>query len=195
MALRRAHRGPCGHLPGIHGRTLRAGLALVAVGNLMEVPFAVIRLGERLTWFASPVLADAAFHASTARFVMVPLGCAVAAFEPMRTALSYYHRRVRLYSLWRSLRDATAEIALGPPVSRWRDAMTFDNAWERLHRRVIEIRVSAFHLHDSWCRPELAEESTVYEETRYLLVLGRALRSPAVQAFAGAEVPGKAGVR
>ncbi|ONI83049.1 hypothetical protein ALI144C_18605 [Actinosynnema sp. ALI-1.44] len=219
------------HLPGIRGRTLRTGLALVAIGNAMEVPFAVIRVGERLTWFGSPVLTDVAFYASTARFVMVPLGCVVAAFEPMRTALLHYYRRLRLYSLWRMLRDATGEIALTRPVSRWRDIRTVDDASERLHRRIIEIRDSAFHLHDSWCHPDLveqaatatpgddrvgvtarwlevarreslagapkryassdkaflpaltADESTVYQETRYLLTLGRELRSPAVQAF------------
>nr|WP_052477836.1 MAB_1171c family putative transporter [Kibdelosporangium sp. MJ126-NF4]CEL14358.1 hypothetical protein [Kibdelosporangium sp. MJ126-NF4]CTQ88724.1 hypothetical protein [Kibdelosporangium sp. MJ126-NF4] len=231
------------HLPGIRGRALRVGLALVAVGNAMEVPFAVTRLGERLTWFASPVLADIAFCASTARFIMVPLGCVVAAFEPMRTAVLHYYRRVRLYSLWRSLRDATADIALAEPVSRWQDAMTVGNTWERLHRRIIEIRDSAFHLHDTWCHPELidkasrdaddhrigvtarwlevarreavagrpkrfafsdkaflpalvAEESTVYHETRYLLVLAGQLRSPAVQAFAESMVaPVRRGVR
>ncbi|MCE7003816.1 hypothetical protein LWC34_13400 [Kibdelosporangium philippinense] len=219
------------HLPGVRGRTLRAGLALVAIGNLMEVPFAVIRVGERLTWFGSPVLSDVAFYASTARFIMVPLGCVVAAFEPMRTAVLYYFRRIRLYSLWRSLRAATPEISLAEPMSRWQDIRTMDNAWERLHRRIIEIRDSAFHLYDSWGWPELldqaahdaknerigvtarwlevatresiagspkryrsldkaflpalaAEESTVHEETRYLLELHRALRSPAVQAFA-----------
>ncbi|SMC74151.1 MAB_1171c family putative transporter [Kibdelosporangium aridum] len=219
------------HLPGVRGRTLRAGLALVAIGNLMEVPFAVIRVGERLTWWASPVLTDVAFYASTARFIMVPLGCVVAAFEPMRTALLYYYRRIRLYSLWRSLRAATPEIALAEPMSRWQDIRTMDNAWERLHRRIIEIRDSAFYLYDTWGWPELvdqaandgrndrigvtarwlevakresiagsakryrsldkaflpalaAEESTVHEETRYLLRLHSALGSPAVQAFA-----------
>jgi hypothetical protein len=223
------------HLPEVRGRTLRVGLALVAIGNAMEVPFAAIRLGERLTWFASPVLTDVAFYASTARFLMVPTGCVVAAFEPMRTALLYYSRRIRLYSLWRSLRAATPEIALAEPMSRWQDFVTMDNAWERLHRRIIEIRDSAFYLYDTWCWPELvdraarnadgdrigvtarwlevakreslagspkryqpvdkdflpalaAEESTVHEETRYLLRLRRELESPAVQAFA-ASIP------
>jgi hypothetical protein len=175
------------HLPGVRGRTLRVGLALVAIGNLMEVPFAVIRVGERLTWFASPVLTDVAFYASTARFIMVPLGCAVAAFEPMRTAAMYYYRRVRLYPLWRLLRESTPEIVLSPPVSRWQDMVTGDNSWERLHRRIVEIRDSAFYLYDTWVWPELLERAQQDEsaEGRRIAVTARWLEVARRESLAG----------
>lgn len=173
------------HLPGVRGRTLRAGLALVAIGNVMEVPFAAIRLGERLTLFASPVLTDIAFYASTARFIMVPLGCVVAAFEPMRTAVLYYYRRIRLYSLWRSLREATPEIALAAPISRRQDIFAFDNAWERLHRRIIEIRDSAFHLYDTWCWPELLEHAGRNAEGDRIAITARWLEVARRESLAG----------
>ncbi|TWP50950.1 hypothetical protein FKR81_17905 [Lentzea tibetensis] len=146
-------------LPRITGRTLYAGLLMVAVGHATQVPFMLIRTWQRLVPGIPQWLLDVAFQLGTARFILVPLGCSIAALEPVRQAALYYYRRVRLYGLWRRLRDATGELALEPPPSRRRDLLTFGRSWERLHRRVVEIRDSAFYLHDTWAWPELLQQA------------------------------------
>ncbi len=146
-------------LPYITGRTLYTGLLMVTVGNTIQVPFMVIRTLQRLIPDLPSELLTTAFVLNTTRFIMVPLGCVIAALEPPRKAALYWYRRVRLYTLWRGLRDATEELALTPPEARTRDLLTVSDAWERLHRRVIEIHDSAFYLFDAWVWPELLVEA------------------------------------
>ena len=147
------------HLPQIRGRTLFAGLLMVAVGHSTQVPFMLIRTWQRLIPGIPQWLLDAAFVTGTVRFVLVPLGCCIAAMEPVRQAVLFYYRRVRLYGLWRRLRDATESLALEPPPSRRQDLLTLGRSWERLHRRVVEIRDSAFYLYDTRASPELLREA------------------------------------
>ncbi|MDQ3764609.1 MAG: hypothetical protein M3460_24575, partial [Actinomycetota bacterium] len=45
------------------------------------------------------------------------------------------------------------------PRSRRQDLFSIDNAWERLHHQVIEIRDSIFYLHDTWAWNELVERA------------------------------------
>lgn len=149
-------------LPRVRGWTLYAGLLMVTAGNAMQVPFMAIRTLQRVTPYATPELLRFAFVLGTVRFMIVPLGCVIAALEPVRRTVLYCYRRARLYSLWFSLRSSTEELTLGPLVSRWRDLRTVDDAWERLHRRVIEIRDSILYLHDTWVWPELLEEAARY---------------------------------
>lgn len=164
-------------LPHITGTALYVGLLMVTVGNAFQVPFMVMRTVQRLIPEVPPELLTAAFALHTARFMMVPLGCVIAAVEPSCKAALYWYRRVRLYFLWRCLRDATRELALTPPTPRARDLLTIDDAWERLHRRVVEIRDSVFQLHDAWAWPELlvaaqrhAEETARPERRRIVAV-------------------------
>jgi hypothetical protein len=163
-------------LPSVTGGTLYAGLLMVTVGNAMQVPFLVIRTVQRLTPEVAPALLTVAFVLNTTRFIMVPLGCVIAAVESPRTTVLYWYRRVRLYALWRRLRDAT-RLTLPPPLSRTRDLLTIDDAWERLHRRVVEIHDSVFYLHDAWAWPELlvaakhhAEQAARPEQRRIVAV-------------------------
>ncbi|MGH3826561.1 MAG: DUF6545 domain-containing protein [Pseudonocardiaceae bacterium] len=142
-------------LPYITGTTLYAGLLMVTVGNAIQAPFMVIHTLQRLVPEVPPELLTAAFALNTTRFIMVPLGCVIAAVEPSWKTVLYWYRRVRLYALWRRLRDATKELALTPPTSRTRDLLTIDDAWERLHRRVVEVHDSVFYLYDTWAWPEL----------------------------------------
>ncbi|GLZ28873.1 hypothetical protein Lesp02_10630 [Lentzea sp. NBRC 105346] len=174
-------------LPLIRGRTLWAGLLMVAVGHSTQVPFMLIRTWQRLLPGIPPWLPDLAFVLGVVRFILVPLGCCIAALEPVRQAALFYYRRVRLYGLWRRLRDATEELALEPPPARWRDLLTFGNSWERLHRRVVEIRDSAFYLHDTWAWPQLLHEARTAEHpvAHWLEVTRRAALDGAPQRHSG----------
>jgi hypothetical protein len=164
-------------LPYVTGGTLYVGLLMVTVGNAIQVPFLVIRTLQRLTPEVPSELLTAAFALNTTRFIIVPLGCVIAAVEAPRKTVLYWYRRVRLYALWRCLRDATRELAPTPPTRRTKDLLTIDDAWERLHRRVVEVHDSMFYLYDAWAWPELlvaakcrAEESARPKHHRIVAV-------------------------
>ncbi|MEV5239843.1 DUF6545 domain-containing protein [Streptomyces cinnamoneus] len=146
-----------------HGITMRSpvlrlSMLALAVGTTAELPYLVIRA---IRWFteAPPTLALVGFWCSFTRFVLVALGCSLAALEPLRRAALYWYRRQRLYGLWMLLRQATPELVVLTPRSRTSDLLTFTNAWEQLHQRVIDIRDSITFLHDGWASPQLLQEA------------------------------------
>lgn len=141
--------------------TLRVSMLVLSVGVGAELPYLVIRA---VRWFSAPApeLALASFWCSFARFVIVALGCSLAALDPLRKALLHWQRRQRLYGLWLLLRRATPELALEEPRSRLVDMTTFGNTWEELHQRVVEIRDSIAFLYDSWATPHLLQEAREY---------------------------------
>ena len=139
---------------------LRVSVLMLAVGTTAELPYLVIRA---VRWFVpgtSPTLALVGFWCSFARFVLVALGCSVAAMEPLRKAILHWYRRQRLYGLWLLLRQATPELVVQAPPSRAADLVAYDNTWERLHQRVVDIRDSITFLHDGWASPHLLHEAT-----------------------------------
>jgi len=139
---------------------LRVSVLMLAVGTSAELPYLVIRA---VRWFVpgtSPTLALVGFWCSFARFVLVALGCSLAAIEPLRKAILHWYRRQRLRGLWLVLRQATPELVVQAPPSRFRDLLTLDNTWERLHQRVVDIRDSITFLHDGWASPYLLQEAT-----------------------------------
>ncbi|SFQ71242.1 hypothetical protein SAMN05421810_11433 [Amycolatopsis arida] len=141
-------------------RVLRVSVLALAAGTTAEVPYLVIRA---IRWFApgaSPDLAIVGFWFSFTRFVLVALGCSLAALEPLRTALLHWYRRQRLSGLWRQLRAATPELVVTGPESRVADLLAVRNGWERLHQRVVEIRDSISFLHSGWASPELLRAAT-----------------------------------
>ncbi|NBE56208.1 hypothetical protein GUY60_33210 [Streptomyces sp. YC537] len=143
----------------MHSPALRASMLLLAVGTSAEVPYLVIRA---VRWFdpeVSPALALAGFWCSFARFVLVAVGCSLAAIDPLRKASLFWYRRQRIYRLWRLLRQATPELLVVTPRSRLSDLLTFRNSWELLHQRVIDIRDSIIFLRDGWASPELLSEA------------------------------------
>jgi hypothetical protein len=152
------------HLPQVRSKTLYTGLLLVMVGNTTEVPFMTIRTLQRLSTYASPELLRVALLLNTTRFILLPLGCTIAAIEPLRQGALFYYRRLRLRPLWRLLRSASPELNIGPPVSMSRDMVAFKDGWERLHRRVVEIRDSVFYLHDAWASAELLAQAVRYAD-------------------------------
>lgn len=140
-------------------KTLYAGLLMVALGNLAEVGFMGVRTVYRWAAFTTATLDHTGFILSMTRFILVPLGCAIAAFEPTRRALLYYYRRIRLFSFWTLLSAATPDITLRELPSRPLDLFTIDTsanaAYDHLHQRVVDIRDSIFHLFDRWATQNL----------------------------------------
>jgi hypothetical protein len=145
--------------------TLYVAILIMGIANATEIPFMAIQTLHRLTRYASPDLVQAGLLLNTARFMLLPTGCVIAAVEPMRKAVRYYCRRVRIYPLWRLLRDATGELAPEPRITRCRDLFAVNDSWERLHLRIIEIRDSIFYLYDTWASPELLAQAARYAET------------------------------
>ncbi|WP_329172494.1 hypothetical protein OG754_10810 [Streptomyces decoyicus] len=147
-----------------HGLTmrspvLRVSVLALALGTSAEVPYLVVRTIRWITPDSAPELALTGFWCSFARFVLVALGCSLAALEPPMKALLHWHRRQRLRALWLLLRQATPELMVVPPPSRGADLLDLTHAWERLHQRVIDIRDSITYLHDGWASPRLLEEA------------------------------------
>jgi len=145
------------HLRRVRNRTLFVALLFLAIGNSIQVPFMAIRTAQRLVSDVPKSLLDAAFTLSTSRFILVPVGCALVALEPLRQALVWHYRRLLIFSLWRDLRGATLELTSAPMATRFQDLLTVRNSWELLHRRVVEIRDSIHHLHEVRTDPHLLE--------------------------------------
>lgn len=179
-----------------HGITMRSpvlrlSMLALAVGTTAELPYLVIRA---VRWFteAPSTLALVGFWCSFSRFVLVALGCSLAALEPLRKAALYWYRRQRLYGLWMLLREATPELVVITPRSRAADVLTLSNAWEQLHQRVIDIRDSITFLHDGWASPRLLEEAsrkaagTGHHERERLLAAACWIEATRRDALAGA---------
>jgi hypothetical protein len=152
------------NLADIEGKVLRTALTMVMIGDAIMIPFMAIRTAERMTPIA-PALSQTAVLLSTARFVLLPLGCALVAVEPLRRALLHHYRRIRLYSFWRWMRSATPELALASTTSRWRDIFDADSSWELLHRRVIEVRDGILYLYDTQAFGDLLTQADDYTKT------------------------------
>ncbi|GII95035.1 DUF6545 domain-containing protein [Sinosporangium siamense] len=137
---------------------LRLSVLALAVGTSAEVPYLVIR---GIRWFtdAPPDLVLVGFWCSFARFMLVALGCSLAALEPLLTTILYWYRRQRLHSLWLLLRQATPELQMGARQSRMSELWTFKDIEELLHQRMIEIRDSITFLHDGWASPEMLQQA------------------------------------
>lgn len=152
------------HLSAVRNGTLFVALWMVMIGDALMIPFMVIRTAERITVIA-PWFSQVALLVSTARFVLLPLGCVIVATGPLFRAVAYWYRRIRIYSLWCLLSRATPEIILERPVSRLQDLLTITRPWVRLHRRVIEIRDTIFYLYDAWASTGLVGEAGRYAES------------------------------
>jgi hypothetical protein len=143
---------------------LRVSVLVLAIGTSAELPYLAVRA---VRWFSSeapPTLVLVGFWFSFTRFVLVAMGCSLAALEPLRKASLYWYRRQRLYGLWLLLRQATPELVVVAPRSRWTDLLTFGNTWEQLHQRVVDIRDSITSLHDGWASPELLRRASLHAE-------------------------------
>ncbi|WP_328335923.1 MULTISPECIES: DUF6545 domain-containing protein [unclassified Streptomyces] len=138
---------------------LRASLIAIALGTSAEIPYQAFR-GIEYFDSPTPALRLICFWLSDSRFILVALGCSLAALEPlMRSAISWYCRQL-LYRPWALLRQATPELMITPDRSRIEDMLNLRNSWEQLHQRVVDIRDSTTYLFASWASPELLDQAS-----------------------------------
>ncbi|MFC9767700.1 DUF6545 domain-containing protein [Rhodococcus jostii] len=139
-------------------------LLFIAVGTGALAPVVTILTLQRLTELVTPGLRQAAFWISIARLILVPLGCVIAALEPVRIALLQHSRYRRLHPLWHTLRHATPELEL---LSEFPEPTnSSSNSWRKLHRRVVRINDSIHHLHQSRATPELLNTAAGFAAER-----------------------------
>jgi hypothetical protein len=148
----------------VRRRILKFAFAMVLVGEMVMVPFMVIRTVGRLAR-VTPWLNQVAVLLSTARFILLPVGCVLVTLQPWGKATVCRYRRIRLYSTWSLLRNSTLELGLAPPPSWVQDLVARGDSWELLHRRTIEIRDSVMHLFEGWASRELVDDAVAYAES------------------------------
>lgn len=153
------------HLAFVKGKILFLGLLMLTIGCALAAPFVIARLIQRFATHATPGVLQIGFLASAIGFVLVSAGASLAALEPLRQAILFYYRRLRLYSLWLLLRSATKGIVVVPLIARREDLIPKKNSWNILHLRVIETRDSIFYLYDTWASAELIQQATQYTAT------------------------------
>jgi hypothetical protein len=148
------------HVSEVRDKVLRLALWMIIVGDAVLVPYmgivAVFMLGHVtptwLLWFG--------YVGAVARFALLPLGCVIATFEPVRKALVRRYQRWRLRGIWQLLSAATPPLRMAPP----------GDSWEALHRRIVEIRDSVFHLYDTWATEDLVDAAHRYANDPVLAV-------------------------
>jgi hypothetical protein len=163
--------GPAWRYAGLaEGAVLRLGLRLVALGaalGLVAVALEGCRaLGPRLG--AADIFVQA--ELPVALLTAGAIGCILlGATMPEwgnRMGIAVVARWVerylacrRLYALWRALYAVNPGIALLPPTSAWRDAITARDLGFRLYRRVVEIHDGCLEL-----RPYMDQRVVEYAE-------------------------------
>jgi hypothetical protein len=130
---------------------LGLGLRLTAAGGLVGLVYvgydllflAASRLDRAYLLGDQPLITQLLIAAAV---TLIVLGSTMPAWGPrvglpvlLRWA-GHYRAHRRLYPLWRRLCQAVPAVALVPPTSPWRDALTVWNLDFGLYRRVIELR-------------------------------------------------------
>ncbi|GAB3874581.1 hypothetical protein GCM10029964_016780 [Kibdelosporangium lantanae] len=148
------------HVSEVRDRVLGLALWMIILGEAVLVPYmgivAVFMVGHAsppwLVWFG--------YVGAVARFTLLPLGCVVATFEPVRKALVCRYQHWRLRGVWQLLTATTPQLRMAPPA----------DSWEALHRRIVEIRDSIFHLYDTWATEHLVATAHRYTNDPVLAV-------------------------
>jgi hypothetical protein len=96
----------------IRSAILFAALTMVMVGNLLQVPFMLIRTVERLTARIPDHFAQIAFPLGTARFTLITFGCVLTALVPIIANVRHLYHWCRLRRMWLLLTAATSELAI-----------------------------------------------------------------------------------
>jgi hypothetical protein len=178
---------------------LGLGLRLTAIGGLIGLAY----VGYDLLYLAAaqlerpnllgnqPLMTQGLIAASV---VLIVVGSTMPAWGPrvgLPTLLGWlgrYRAHRRLYPLWWALCQAIPGIALVPPPSRWRDALSVRNLGFALHRRIIEMRDAQLQLRP-FLDPQAAETAT--ELGRQAGLEGEELRVVAVAASLSAALHAK----
>jgi hypothetical protein len=143
----------------IRSAILFAALTMVMVGNLLQVPFMLIRTMERLTPCIPDRLAQIAFPLGTARFTLTTFGCVLTALVPIAANVRHLYHWRRLRRMWLLLTAATSELAIERTD---RSNLRLGDGWKLLHSRIIDIRDSCFYLCDRRATPALLGEAHRY---------------------------------
>jgi hypothetical protein len=143
----------------IRSATLFVALSMVMVGNLLQVPFMLIRTVERLTPSIPDHFAQIAFPLSTARFTLIAFGCVLTALVPVVANIRHLYHWRRLRRMWLLLTAATSELAIERTD---RSILGLGDGWKLLHSRIIDIRDSCFYLYDRRATPALLNEAHRY---------------------------------
>ncbi|TCO52649.1 MAB_1171c family putative transporter [Actinocrispum wychmicini] len=122
----------------VAAKVLKFALLALALGTTTFLVFLGTRVASLFS--ASPQLPAFGVYVSSIYSISVTVGCSLAIILPLSQGVASWWRRNRLYPLWRALCDASPHIALTPPRSRWRDALTLRDNRHQLHRRLVEIR-------------------------------------------------------
>jgi uncharacterized protein DUF6545 len=146
-------------LLSIRSAVLFAALTMVMVGNLIQVPFMLIRTVERLTPGIPDRLAQIAFPLGTARFILTTFGCVLTALVPIAANVRHLYHWRRLRRMWLLLTAATNELAIERTD---RSILRLGDGWKLLHSRIIDIRDSCFYLYDRRATPALLDEAHRY---------------------------------
>lgn len=146
-------------LRSIHSSTLLAALTMVTTGNLLQVPFMLIRTVERLTPSIPDHFAQIAFPIGTVQFTLTTLGCVLTALVPIVANIRHLYHWRRLRRMWLLLTAATSELAI---ERTGRSILRLGDGWKLLHSRIIDIRDSCFYLYDRRATPALLDEAHRY---------------------------------
>jgi uncharacterized protein DUF6545 len=143
----------------IRSAILFAALTMVMVGNLLQVPFMLIRTVERLTATIPDHFAQIAFPLGTARFTLITVGCVLTVLVPIVANIRHLYHWRRLRRMWLLLTAATSELAIERTD---RSILRLGDGWKLLHSRIIDIRDSCFYLYDRRATPALLDEAHRY---------------------------------
>ncbi|GGM79183.1 hypothetical protein GCM10012275_57220 [Longimycelium tulufanense] len=137
-------------LPRVRSWLVRTAVLLLALATTVIVVYSGTRVAA--VFSTTPELIRLGLLLSSTYFVLVALGCSVAAIEPLaQGAVSWWHC-TKLYPLWRNLCHAVPHVALQKPRGWFLDVLAVRNGQLRLHRRLIEIRDGLLVLRD-WVTP------------------------------------------
>lgn len=148
------------HVSEVQDKVLKLALWMIIVGDAVLVPYIAIVAVFMLGHATPPWLLWFGYVGAVARFALLPLGCVIATFEPVRKALVCRYQRWRLRGIWRLLTAVTPQLRMAPPA----------DSWEALHRRIVEIRDSVFHLYDTWATEDLVDTAHRYTDDPELAV-------------------------
>jgi len=181
--------------------SIRVAVLLLASATTVNPIYLMTRIASLLS--STTVFLNAGVVLSTIYFVLVAVGCSIAAIQPVIKAARDWANCHRLYPLWRDLALAAPDIALMTPPEPAADFFHFRHNALRLNRRMVEIR-DGFLAMDKWLwptdlkkvpparpGPDITEDQLAAATTAYLLQI--AFQAYAANRQRSASPPGLLG--
>jgi hypothetical protein len=159
--------------------SIRIAVLLLACATTVSPIWFLTRIASLLS--SATVFLNAVSVVSTIYFVLVAVGCSIAAIQPVIKAGRDWASCHRLYPLWRDLALAAPDIAFMTRPGPAADFFHFRHNALRLNRRMVEIR-DGFLAMDKWLwpadlekvpparpAPDVTEDRLAATTTAYLL--------------------------